>query len=280
MRAVPDRYRAMKSIPPIPGAIADSFDEEGLGPYWKPWTSGVGTLACSDSVVRCTLGAASERQYSDAQITDYHGLPRREFPWRPPLRLTVRAWASHSVQELGGTAGFGFWNEPFVPVGRRLPRLPRAAWFFFASPPNNMALAKDVPGFGWKAATLDAGRLSFWLLTPLAPLGFLLMRIPRLYRPLWPLGQRALGASEALLPVDLVTAHSYTLEWLTDSVIFQVDGQPIHVSPCAPHGPLGFIAWMDNQYAVVTPQGHFKFGLIATTEPQWLALDQVEIEPL
>lgn len=280
MRADMERQRGMRPTPPVPGAITDSFDDEGLRPYWKPWTSGVGALNCSGGVLRCILEPASERQYSDAQITDYHGLPRRKFPWRPPLRLTVRAWASHSTQELRGTAGFGFWNEPFVPAGRRLPRLPRAAWFFFASPPNNIALAKGVPGFGWKAATLDAGRLPFWLLAPLAPLGFLLMRIPRLYRALWPLGQQALGASEALLPVDLVTAHSYTLEWLTGSVIFRVDGQQIHVSPYAPRGPLGFIAWMDNQYAVVTPQGHFKFGLVATTGQQWLALDQVDIQPL
>jgi hypothetical protein len=265
---------------PARGVVADSFDEESLSPYWKPWVSGVGAVSCSESMLRCILEPATERQYSDAQITDYHGLPRRRFPWSPPLRLTVRAWTSHNAQELRGTAGFGFWNEPFVPVGRRLPRLPRAAWFFFASPPNNMALARGVPGFGWKAATLDAGRLPFLLLAPLAPVGILLMHIPPIYRMLWPVGQWALGASEALLPVDLATAHTYELEWLPDSVIFRVDGQQIHVSPCAPRGPLGFIAWMDNQYAVVTPQGRFRFGLVATTGQQWLALDQVEIQPL
>jgi hypothetical protein len=270
----------MKRRHPISGAITDSFDAEDLRPYWKPWTSGAGTLGCSESVLRCVLEPASDRQYSDAQITDYHGLPRREFPWHPPLRLTVRAWASHNAHELRGTAGFGFWNEPFVPVGHSLPRLPRAAWFFFASSPNHMALATGVPGSGWKAATLDAGRLPFLLLTPFAPVGCLLMRIPALYRALWPVGQWALGASEALLPVDLATEHTYELEWQTDSVIFRVDGQHIHSSPSAPRGPLGFIAWMDNQYAVVTPQGQFKFGLVATTGQQWLALDQVEIEPL
>jgi hypothetical protein len=111
-------------------------------------------------------------------------------------------------------------------------------------------------------------------------MGILLMRITRFYRALWPVGQWALGASEALLPVDLATVHTYELEWLPKLVIFRVDRQQIHVSPCAPRGPLGFIAWMDNQYAVVTPQGRFRFGLVATTRQQWLALDQVEIQPL
>ena len=260
--------------------LLERFDAGDLNPRWKPWTAGVGTLEHSQGILRCNLGRASAQEYSDAQITDYQGLTRRNFPWRPPLRLALRAWASHGVQDLKGTAGFGFWNEPFVPVGRGLPRLPRAVWFFFASPPNNMALTKGVPGYGWKAATLDTGRPRFWSLAPLAPLGFALMRVSALYRALWPVGQWAIGASEALLPVDLVEPHDYTLEWRPDRVIFWVDEKEMHVSPYAPRGPLGFITWMDNQFAVVTPQGQFRFGRVATTEPQWLALDHIEIQPL
>ncbi|MBI5959533.1 MAG: hypothetical protein HY866_12405 [Chloroflexi bacterium] len=246
-------------------------------PRWKSWSVGSGVVSFADHTLTCAIDPASAQQYSDAQITDYQ---ERAFSWSPPLRLTVRAWASHSTQELKGTAGFGFWNEPFVPGERGLPRLPRAAWFFFGSPPNNMALAKGVPGWGWKAATIDAGRIGFLLLVPLAPLGFLLMRIPALYRWLWPVGQRAIGGSEARLDVDLTQPHDYELEWHTNRVIFRVDGTQVHVSPHSPRGPLGFIAWIDNQYAVVTPQGRFNFGLIATTERQWLALDRLEIQPL
>ena len=261
--------------------IAETFDSDTLSPAWKPWTTGTGRLELAgDGLLRCVLEPASDRQYSDAQITDYQGLPRRRFPWHPPLRLTVRAWASHRAEQLKGTAGFGFWNEPFVPTGSRLPRLPRAVWFFFGSPPNNMALAKGVPGWGWKAATLDTTRWPFLLLAPLAPLGFLLMRVPALYRRLWPVGQWAIGASEARLPVDLAQPHAYALHWQADSVDFFVDDVPVHHAPTAPRGPLGFIAWIDNQYAIVTPQGHFAFGLLATAESQWLALDQIVIEPL
>lgn len=243
---------------------------------FKVWAVGTGHV----ETLRCILEPASEKQYSDAQLTDYHGLPRRQFPWRPPVRLTVRAAASHSTAQLKGTAGFGFWNEPFVPVGHKLPRLPRAAWFFFGSPPGNIAVAKGVPGYGWKAATFDATRWPALLLFPLAPIGFLLMRIPALYRRLWPVGQWAIGVSERVLPVDLSEAHLYELDWLRDQVIFRVDGEPVHVSPHSPKGPLGFIAWMDNQYAVVTPQGRFKWGLLKTDQQQWFALDQIEIQPL
>jgi hypothetical protein len=261
-------------------ARVETFEGDALAPCWHPWTAGSGSLAVEGGVLRCILDPADIQHYSDAQISDYGGLPRRAFPWWPPLRLTVRAWASHSAEALRGTAGFGLWNEPFVFGGRRVPRPPRAAWFFFASPPSNMALARDVPGWGWKAATIDAARPTFVALTPLALPGFVAMRVPALYRALWPLAQRAIGVSEARLPADLATPHTYALEWRADGVRFAVDGQTVHSAPCAPRGPLGFIAWLDNQYAVVTPAGRFRFGLLATTERQWLALDHIALEPL
>ncbi len=260
--------------------IVETFGDARWTERWAPWTAGQGALQVEDGALHCVIDGATERQYSDAQIIDYAGLARRDYPWRPPLRLSVRAWASHPQSELTGTTGFGLWNQPFVPSIRALPRLPRAAWFFFGSPPNNMALARDVPGWGWKAAVLDASRLSFLLLAPFAPIGFALMRVPALYRRLWPVAQRALGVSEALLPVDLDAPHIYEMEWQRASVRFRVDGQTVLVTPSAPRGPLGFIAWMDNQYAVVTPQGRFAFGCLTPPGAQWLALDHIEIEPL
>lgn len=264
--------------PPLPSraVLVDHFDSGSLDPRWRSWSAGSGSVEWADHTLRCAIGPASAQQYSDAQITDYWG---RGFAWQPPLRLTVRAWASHPAEELSGTAGFGFWNEPFVPVGRSWPRLPRAVWFFFGSPPNNMALAKGVPGWGWKAATIDAARAVFLLLAPFAPIGFLLMRIPAIYRRVWPVGQRAIGVSEARLAADLAQPHDYELEWHARRVIFRVDGVQVHEARQSPRGPLGFIAWIDNQYAVVTPQGNFRFGLIAAGQ-QWLALDRVEIQPL
>jgi len=240
---------------------------------FKAWAVGTGRL----EGLRCVLEPVREKQYSDAQVTDYQGLPRRAFPWHPPVRLTVRAWASHPTNQLKGTAGFGFWNDP---VGHSLPRLPRTAWFFFGSPPGNIAVAKDVPGYGWKAATFDARRWPALLLFPLAPIGFLLMRVPALYRRLWPIGQWAIGVSERVLPVDLSEMHVYELDWLRDRVLFRVDGEPVHKSPHAPKGPLGFIAWMDNQYAGVTPQGRFRWGVLKTDQQQWLALAEIKIQPI
>ena len=113
--------------------------------------------------------------------------------------MTVTAWASAPADQLRGTAGFGFWNHPFSPDVRRLPRLPRAIWFFFAAPPSNMALAYGVPGFGWKAATIDATRPGALALAPFGLPAILLMRRESLYAKLWRVIQRRLNIGEHLL---------------------------------------------------------------------------------
>lgn len=256
-------------------AVNERFDG-GISDYWRITAIGAGRVEPGADGLRLIMPSVGADAYSDAQISDYSDA---DFVWRPPLRLTVRAWARAGVGGIGGTAGFGFWNQPFMP-GVIRPRLPRAVWFFYSSPPSDMRLAHRVPGPGWKAATIDATRLPFLLLAPTAPVGVLLMRIPALYDALWPIGQRALGVSEALLDPHLLAApHTYTLDWLRGEAVFAVDGAVVHRAPCAPRGPLGFVAWVDNQYAVITPQGRFGFGLVDSGEAA-LMLESVTIEPL
>ena len=91
----------------------------------------------------------------------------------------------------------------------------------------------------------------------------LLMRIPAFYKRLWPIGQRAIGVSEHLLDAELLhEMHTYTIDWQPKSVIFRVDGHAVQRTTTALRGPLGLIAWIDNQYAVVTPQGRLGFGIV------------------
>jgi hypothetical protein len=248
-----------------------------LAPPWRITEAGQGVVSQTSDTLWLTLNGATAQAYSNAQISDYTG---RSFSWRPPLRLTVTARATVSALQLGGTAGFGFWNHPFVP-GERGLHLPQAIWFFFSSPPSNMQLAHRIAGPGWKAATINASRWQFLALAPTAPIGILLMRIPALYNRLWPLGQRALGVSESLLESSMLAeTHTYVLDWHADSVTFSVDGLVAHEAPDAPRGPLGFIAWMDNQYAIVTPQGRFGFGLVDVEREQSLILEHIAIHSL
>lgn len=243
---------------------------------WNITQLGSGVVQSHGGNLWLTVPPASSDTYHDAQISDYDARSR-QFQNRPPLRLTVIARAEGEIQ---GTAGFGFWNHMFVP-GEKGFRIPQAVWFFFGSPPNNIALAQGVPGHGWKAATFDAQNLAFYGLLPLAPIGFLLMRNQTLYQHLWTIGQQAIGVAEVELDTVLLDEfHTYTIDWNTSGAVFAVDGQTIMETDSVPSKPLGFIAWVDNQYAIVTPQGNFGWGLLDVPQSQSLIFKMIDIAPL
>lgn len=223
-------------------------------------------------------------RYSNAQLDDHSRLPRAAFPNRPPLALTVQARFSHEAarsQEgpgLLGTAGFGFWNDPVAMNGPRLPTLPRAAWFFYAGPPSDMKLDLQTPGRGWKAATIDALRPAAIAPALAAPLMIPLMRSPSLYRRAWPGIQRRLRIAEAAIAGPLTAWREYRLEWDVSRARFYVDGALLLDAP-APAGPLGFVAWCDNQYLIATPQGRVGYGCVPA-RGQWLEISRLQLSPL
>lgn len=225
---------------------------------------------------RLVLPPTSKRAYADAQLDDYRGLRRSRLPDSPPVRMTLRARASHPAPM--GTLGFGFWNDPFSPSGGVLTA-PNNVWFFYASPPSDMALAEGVPGRGWKAATLNAGRLHSLILAPAALAAIALTRIPGLGQPVMAAARRAVRAHEAMLDdVPFTKWHTYELEWWNDVAVFRVDRVERLRSPAPPRGPLGFVAWIDNQYAIASREGKFGFGLCEVKEEQWLEIEELKIE--
>ena len=242
---------------------------------WHVTEFGSGAVCLDDDGFSLALPAARSSRYHDAQISDY--AKRADFSNQPPLRLSLRARARG---ELCGTAGFGFWNHAFLP-GQHSYRLPQAIWFFFAGPRSEIALAKGVPGSGWKAATFNARSWRFFALLPLAPLGFLLMRNAMLYNSLWSLGQRAIGVKEAPLDASLLNDwRRYSIDWRADGAIFAVDEEVVLQAETVTSGKLGFIAWIDNQYAIVTPQGRFGWGTLDVPRAQSLHLRDIQITKL
>lgn len=259
-------------------AIGQTYDHSSFGPSipesaFGRLLLGTGQIHSVGDHCRLTLPQASHTAYSDAQLHDYAGLARRNFPWQAPLAFSIRARISPQTQ---GTAGFGFWNNPLAPLGG-LPALPQAAWFLWASPPSAMEMAQDIPGYGWKAATIDAGRPAALGWVPLAPAVLLACRHPGLRRRIWPHVQRALAVDECQLLHDPGAWHTYELIWLRDRVIFGVDGRQVLVSRTAPRGPLGLVIWIDNQWARVTPSGSFGWGLLDAQLPQSLEWSDLRI---
>jgi hypothetical protein len=242
---------------------------------WHISEQGQGRVISKEGMIELRLPAVDDSSYHNAQISNYD--QRRQFSSTPPLRLSLIAHASTS--DLRGTAGFGFWNHPFAPNERGF-RIPQALWFFFSSPPNSMSLAKGVPETGWKAATFNAKHWSFYALAPTAPLAVPLMNIPFFYEALWPIGQKAIGVSEFHMDKSILeTPHHYALEWRENSARFFLDGKLILESHHAiPNNALGFVAWLDNQYAIVSPKGNVGFGLMDIPQAQSVFLSDIMIE--
>jgi len=283
--------------------IAEHFAHDGessvqrsLSARWARPLVGDAQLTMTASGLRLELGRVASSHYSNAQIDDYSGRRASRYPWRPPLRLRVRARASHAahpVEPLGaaeaqtsagwlrGTVGFGFWNAPLTLAGGGM-RLPEAVWFFGASPPSNMALTIGGVGYGWKAQVVHAHRPGALMAAPPLALAALWARVSGDARASTGWLERMTGAHEALLdPVraDLRQWHDYTLDWLPDHARFAVDGREALIAPDPPPGPLGFVVGIDNQYAIATPRGELRFGAL-DSEPQWLELASLSIEPL
>jgi hypothetical protein len=214
--------------------------------------------------------------YADAQIDDY-GRPQKGFRWRPGIEMRLRACFSHPAGTLLGTAGFGFWNAPFGDPTVRLSLLPQATWFFYGSPPTDLPLAPDRPGQGWFAATLDAGTGRAMAMSPLALPVLLLNQVTSLRRRIWPAVQHRLAISYAQLDTDLTGWHEYRLVWQPEGCNFYIDGTAVLQTAQSPHGPLGFVCWLDNQYMVATARGRFAAGILRTTEEQWLEIEELTI---
>jgi len=220
--------------------------------------------------------------YALAQIDDYRSCPRGWLPWRPPVRLSLRARAS--CPNPRGTLGFGFWNDPFAlrlgqaGAARRLPAPPQAIWFFYGSPPHDLRLASEIAGHGWKAAALRMRSIPSVLLMPAMLIGFPLSRLPILRRFVVGAAQRLILAKEEPLDLHLDAWHSYTIEWRPGRTEFFVDGRRVLRTDLELPGPLGFVAWIDNQYAVLAPEKGVRFGLIPLYAAQSLEIEGLEVK--
>jgi len=88
---------------------------------------------------------ATIRMRNSTTIT---GFATPQVPWRPPLKMQVAH--ERRTRRLSERRVRLFWNDPFTLTGG-INALREAVWFFYASPPSNMALVPGVPA-GWKAA--------------------------------------------------------------------------------------------------------------------------------
>lgn len=221
--------------------------------------------------------------YRLAQVDNYSVLSRRHFPCIPPVSLNLVARSSSPNPP--GTWGFGFWNDPFAfsaglkGQAFRLPSLPNACWFFYASPENHLSFHNQNPGSGFLAQTFKSAHLpAIFLLPGLVTLPLLYAKpVSRWLRNL--VGKFILEDSR-LLDVDPTQWHAYNLLWEQHAVTFSIDGKIVYFTPVSPAEPLGVVIWIDNQFAAWTPGGKIRMGTLPNEKSEWLEIQHVEIKSL
>jgi hypothetical protein len=159
----------------------------------------------------------------------------------------------------------------------RLPTLANTAWFFYAGPPNYLALRDTHPAQGFLAATFAAPRIPSLLLAP-GGLALPLLALRPAARQARRAARLLIRESGAQVPGDPTQWHDYQIDWLPGQVTFLVDGQEIFATPISPRGPLGLVLWIDNQYAAFPPSGALKMGTSENPEIAWLELDGITVE--
>jgi hypothetical protein len=224
-------------------------------------------------------GGEPRPRYQVAQLDDYAGLARADFPWQAPASLELSARVS--AVDLPGTWGFGWWNDPFgAGIGRggaarRLPALPNAAWFIHAAPPNYLALHDDQPASGFLAVSFSTPRLP-WPLLILGMPALPLLGFPSSARLLRGIGRRFVREDAMTVDVAPTRVHRYRIEWKVDEVRFLVDDALVFRTSVVPRGPMGAVLWIDNQYMGFPPDGRMRFG--TQSHPGgWLDLDDVKL---
>lgn len=220
---------------------------------------------------RLQIPTGDSSAYRFAQIDDYFGLTRKQFPHHS-LTLSLRARVSSA--SIPGTWGFGVWNDPFgMSLGfggnrLRLPTLPNAAWFFFASPENHLSFG-NKPAQGFLAQSFHSPKFH----ASLIPAGLTLPFSAKITRRML---SKVIAEDSSALSVDVTQWHRYQLEWSPKRVLWRVDEAVVFESPVSPSAPLGLVIWIDNQFAAFTPQGKISFGVLGGSD-EWLEIEDLSI---
>lgn len=231
----------------------------------KPRTTSGASVEQTGNAWKLALPAGLRGTYRLAQLDDYVSQSRRNFQHAPPW--TIRLQAKISLPDLPGTWGFGLWNDPFgfsLGFGRtegRLPVLPNAAWFFYASPPNWLSFRDNIPAHGFFAGTIWSPRFPALVLAP-ALLGLPLLVLRPISLLLRRFAGRIMQQDGREITLNAAEWHHYSIKWLRETIEFSVDGKSILRTPVMPHPPLGMVIWIDNQFAAWTPEGRLGYGTL------------------
>lgn len=237
--------------------------------------AGGGIASHTGRTWRLQIPSGGAGGYRLSQLDNASGLSRSQYLEKAPASIRLRARVSSAAH--AGTWGFGFWNDPFgmgcFPPREilRLPTLPQAAWFFFASQRSHLSLRDDKPANGFFAQVLRSTQAR------VRPLAAALT---------WPIDnaaarrlmQRVVHEDGALVAAGVHAWHNYEVQWLPTKTRFTMDGRLVLESNCSPRGPLCIVIWIDNQYANLSRRPIPTWGVEATQNPSWMDVKDLRQE--
>ena len=236
--------------------------------------TGGGHVTNTSNGFRLAIPDGDNQSYRLAQLDDYAKSARKYFSHRSSLRLSLRARVSSD--SIPGTWGFGLWNDPFgLSIGfggnpLRLPALPNAIWFFYASKENYLSFG-DMPGNGFLAQVFCSP------VFPLSRLAKIGVTLPFSQTKARALMNKTVEEDGVRLGVDVTEWHAYRFEWSPKRSAFWVDKALTLETSVSPRPPLGLVIWIDNQFAAWRPDGKIGFGVLENTKPAWLEIEDLEL---
>jgi hypothetical protein len=84
------------------------------------------------------------------------------------------------------------------------------------------------------------------------------------------LARRWISQDSTTINVNVTQWHHYKMILDHDVVTYELDGHNIWKTSITPRGALGFLVWVDNQYAALPPDGKLSYGTLENTEPTWI----------
>ena len=249
--------------------VIDEFSGEVRNAHWNRLAAG-SSWVDETFGLKLTLKDAPADILSVAQIDDYLKRPRNDYQWLPPLIFRLKARVTHPASTLIGTAGFGFWNNMAPLWSTRMEVKPNWIWYYYASPQSTISLTSG-PANGWKASVVYGGKGGERSMA--AADSF--MKIPLLGRLLT--GIRIPAKEVVLDSWDFTEWHEFEIHWLPESIHFRIDNQEVLAARVKVAVPLAFVAWIDNNYASVKPNGEFEVGNLAVPHEQSLLIQSLEI---
>lgn len=251
--------------------IADRFNGLQRHPHWNRLTVGSAWIE-ENYGLRMVMRNAPAGSLCSAQIDDFTTRSREDYFWEPPVSLKLRARVNLPAGQLLGTAGFGFWNNMAPLWSSRMEVFPNWIWFYYASPETRLSPTRG-PASGWKASAVHGGpggeRAMAWNDT--------LLRIPLIGKYL---GRVTLPTREKSLDTfDFSIWHDFEILWNREVIHFRIDGESVLEAHMRMTMPLGFYAWIDNNYTGFKENGEVDLGYLQIPDEQVLLIDNLEISP-